>query len=119
MKIFVYNSPEAEVYKSCITVMNKMKFFLQTNDPDRGLLRAVKESDLSGIYSLLDIQISEHGQGVRLLVMSNSFSGNNGSFFQDNNFESEFADLFIELLQPSGLDNAFRVRDYQPVFAYH
>lgn len=119
MKIYIYNSPEEEVFRSCISVMAKMKFFLQTNDMDRGLLRAVKESDSSGVYSLLDVQISDHGQGVRLLVMSNSFSGNNGSFFQDNNFESEFADLFIESLQPSGLDNAFRVRDYQPVFAYH
>ena len=119
MKIYVYNSPQEEVFRSCVFVMMKMKFLLQNNEPDRGLLRAVRESDASGIYSLLDVQISEHGQGIRLLVMSNSFSGDSGSFFQANNFETEFADMFIETLQPSGLDNAFRIRDEQPVFAYH
>ncbi|MBL0064119.1 MAG: hypothetical protein IPP86_13355 [Bacteroidetes bacterium] len=119
MKIYVYNSQEQEAFRSCITVLARMKFSIQTDDRERGMIRAVKQSDSLGMYSLLDIQLAIHGQGVRLLVMSNSFSGTNGSFFQDNNYENEFADMFIEALQPSCYDNAFRVREYQPVVAFH
>ncbi|HRH67328.1 MAG TPA: hypothetical protein PLU53_13575 [Bacteroidia bacterium] len=117
MKIQLYQDQTVDVFMHCLQVIKQMDFVLQTADYERGCIRGMKQSDVEAIYAMIEIQVTKPRYGYAVNVTSSCFTGSSGTFFHDSKNENEFAERFIEAIQPQKFENAFRLRDPEYILA--
>jgi len=109
MTIHLYQQTKAEAFRLSERVLLKLGFTIHLSDNMKGVISGRKEAIRSSHVIFCDVHLNTDRHSTRLVLVSNVFSGNTGTFIADAVSEEMFVETFHDLLRIQPPDNPLKL----------